>query len=527
MDVNSQPSILVRLVHSVPHINVTLNRVNSTFDPRSVIYKESLGILASIPAAILILSLVGLLLYLLTRCCDQTTNSKLQSQACQKFTLISTTLFCCAAIGLGLYGNDDFHNGMLETLHSARQIDGLVSNFTNKTEKLKHDIRSKVLMYDLEDVFERPTFNQTALKILLDNVILVRENTTRAVSSLETILYLIRTPQHHSLKQILGPSEIFEVIRYPVTLGFLAILIVLCVVLVIGVARNSRCNLIFFAVIGLFGIIICWLLSGIYLASSVALGDFCMQPTTHLCNKFASDYPNDVYYLNCGSLRERFRMRLNESRENIEHASTAFKDVIRISKDLYPRAEISTTTDQIENELKESRYVLHELLQMLDQSSVHQHYDQAVKGLCEGALLGLTLMTVAGLAMAFLLTLLIFVNNHTWIYLRQKRKFSSDKAESIPFLNPVVTASPPAPSQSGSSIVNRTLLHHQQIHSTNGVNNTSRKSTTGTMRGLSNGHQTLGRLPSHFNGNYAAGPNSGKYATLSKQCKTLESNDFY
>lgn len=64
------------------------------------IYLQSLGILASIPAAILIISLVGLLLYLLTRCCDRET-SKVQSQACQKFTLISTTLFCCAAIGLG------------------------------------------------------------------------------------------------------------------------------------------------------------------------------------------------------------------------------------------------------------------------------------------------------------------------------------------------------------------------------------------------------------------------------------------
>lgn len=61
-------------------------------------------------------------------------------------------------------------------------------------------------MHDLEDVFERPTFNQTALKILLDNLILVRENTTRAVSSLETILYLIKTPQQHSLKQILAVS---------------------------------------------------------------------------------------------------------------------------------------------------------------------------------------------------------------------------------------------------------------------------------------------------------------------------------
>lgn len=74
---------------------------------------------------------------------------------------------------------------------------------------MKHNIRSKVLMHDLEDVFERPTFNQTALKILLDNLILVRENTTRAVSSLETILYLIKTPQQHSLKQILAVSYLF------------------------------------------------------------------------------------------------------------------------------------------------------------------------------------------------------------------------------------------------------------------------------------------------------------------------------
>lgn len=43
MNVNidmNQPSILVRLVHSVPHINVSLDRVNSTFDPKSVVYKE-------------------------------------------------------------------------------------------------------------------------------------------------------------------------------------------------------------------------------------------------------------------------------------------------------------------------------------------------------------------------------------------------------------------------------------------------------------------------------------------------------
>lgn len=92
----------------------------------------------------------------------------------------------------------------------------------------------------------------------------------------------------------------------------------------------------------------------------------------------------------------------------------------RMSKDLYPKAEISTTTDQIENELNESRFELNELIIMLDIQSVHRHYDDAVKGLCEGALLGLTLMTVAALATAFLLTLLVCVDSHTWIYLNQR-----------------------------------------------------------------------------------------------------------
>lgn len=77
-------------------------------------------------------------------------------------------------------------------------------------------------------------------------------------------------------------------VRYPATLILLAALIILCIILIIGVARNSRCNLIFFSVVGLLGVIICWLLSGIYLASSVALGDFCMQPSMHMCNIFAN-----------------------------------------------------------------------------------------------------------------------------------------------------------------------------------------------------------------------------------------------
>lgn len=41
-------------------------------------------------------------------------------------------IFNLILLVLGMYGNDDFHNGMLQTCQAARQIESLVHNFTNK-----------------------------------------------------------------------------------------------------------------------------------------------------------------------------------------------------------------------------------------------------------------------------------------------------------------------------------------------------------------------------------------------------------
>lgn len=41
------------------------------------------------------------------------------------------------------------------------------------------------------------------------------------------------------------------------------------------------------------------------------------------------EHLTDVNYLNCGTVRDRFRSYLNESKENIEHARNAFREVLR------------------------------------------------------------------------------------------------------------------------------------------------------------------------------------------------------
>lgn len=64
-------------------------------------------------------------------------------------------------------------------------------------------------MSDMEETFEKPAFNQTGLKILLDNLRVVRENTGEAVGALEKVLYLTRpAEQPDSLKQLLIVSTL-------------------------------------------------------------------------------------------------------------------------------------------------------------------------------------------------------------------------------------------------------------------------------------------------------------------------------
>lgn len=44
-------------------------------------------------------------------------------------------------MGLGLYGNDDLHNGIVQTTNQGRQIDGLIMKIKNQTESIERYLR--------------------------------------------------------------------------------------------------------------------------------------------------------------------------------------------------------------------------------------------------------------------------------------------------------------------------------------------------------------------------------------------------
>lgn len=176
--------LIAKILHTLPHYNITFHRTNNTFRPTNEIYLESLGILGSLPAALLIVSLFGLLLYLMTRCCDRKPRPA-HSITSLKVTLSIVTVLCCGAIGLGLYGNDDLHNGLLEVLTSGRKVDNLVESVRNQSNILKTTLATGIRprITDLADIFDQPANNQTALSLLLLSLNAVQGNLTLAINA--------------------------------------------------------------------------------------------------------------------------------------------------------------------------------------------------------------------------------------------------------------------------------------------------------------------------------------------------------
>ena len=75
-------------------------------------------------------------------------------------------------------------------------------------------------------------------------------------------------------------------------------------------------------------------------------------------------------------------------------------------------------------DLNSSERLLTTLTALVDCRDLHRSYLAATRGLCENGLLGLLLMLVASFTAAILLTIMVWVDSHTWIYIRKRIDYS-------------------------------------------------------------------------------------------------------
>ncbi|XP_054284160.1 protein tweety isoform X2 [Macrosteles quadrilineatus] len=545
---------LAKFFHTLPHLNISLHLVNSTFAPDSEIYLESLGILGSIPAAWLILTLFLLLVYLLTRCCDRKPRPKHSIQIL-KWTLSFFTILCCGAVGVGLYGNDDVHNGMLELLSAARAIDDIIGNVKNQTGAIESTLKLKVtpLLTELGDVFDDPVANQTARAMLLAALTAMTGNTTAALASLQDIMRPLRGV---SLGHAVTTVHVAEAIRWPVTMAVLSVLLVFCVVLLVGVARHSRCALITFSVFGLFAVIISWLLASVYLTASVALGDLCDSPHIFLEHSSPSSLQQDIleYYTSCEPARTNpFSVVVRKGTLAVDAVFYSLSSVARLAKQLYSPTQLHPQLEVLTTEVNLALKLISGLAALLDCRPIHREYMHALHAVCDLGLFGLTFMLAASAGAGFFFTILVWLDSHTWIYIRKKRDYLQVD-EQDPFLPPTAASQAIAARTlrnqgdgrgvglSATSLGARSFGDRGSPYEPGQYATLNRKFRTLDHPSVRLQHQSMGgRRGTHLepgnshtlgnkklrSGDGRLGDGPGQYSTLSKKCKTLESSDFY
>lgn len=90
---------------------------------------------------------------------------------------------------MGLYGNDDLHNGLLDVLQAGRKVDNVVSSVRNQTYILENTLTMKIQqqLTELEDIFDSKTNNQTALSQLQQALAVTKGNVTIAKNAANDI----------------------------------------------------------------------------------------------------------------------------------------------------------------------------------------------------------------------------------------------------------------------------------------------------------------------------------------------------
>uniref|UniRef100_A0A2I3LZQ0 Protein tweety homolog n=1 Tax=Papio anubis TaxID=9555 RepID=A0A2I3LZQ0_PAPAN len=196
-------------LHSVPHLGLRLQPVNSTFNPGDESYQESLLFLGLVAAVCLGLNLIFLVAYLVCACCcqqDDAVQTKQRHSCCITWTAVVAGLVCCAAVGVGFYGNSETNDGVYQLMYSLEDanhtfsgIDALVSG---TTRKMKVDLEQHLAR--LSEIFAaratacRPQFIQ-------------QMHGSCAVVQLSGLLH--REGSHHGADQAIRPDWLHRVLQ--------------------------------------------------------------------------------------------------------------------------------------------------------------------------------------------------------------------------------------------------------------------------------------------------------------------------
>uniref|UniRef100_A0A7N6BCY7 Protein tweety homolog n=1 Tax=Anabas testudineus TaxID=64144 RepID=A0A7N6BCY7_ANATE len=393
----------VTLLHRLPHFNLEFQLVSSDFRPEDSEYQKSILLLGAVALLCLGLDLLFLLFYSFWLCCrrrksDDSSHSHSQQPSadccCTAWCVIIATLVCSAGIAVGFYGNGESSDGASRLAyslrHANRTVSGVEKLVTDSALALNQTVEESLVQ--LETTFQDQT----------DYVSIVQKLQGQLD---ELVKLMVEVPfwsnTDISLEDLASKTETFDFYRWLGYLGLLLFDVLICLLVLFGLIRNSRGTLIGVCLLGVLTLIISWGSLGLELA--VAAVSVTM-----------ATWPNILqYYLKCSSGQiNPFQQRLSGSHKALVEMQDDVAELLRSATRDY--ANTKGSLEQIQSVLNSTEVGLHQLTALVDCRSLHMDYVQALTGLCYDGVEGLIYLVLFSFVTALMFSSIVCSVPHTW-----------------------------------------------------------------------------------------------------------------
>ncbi|XP_039715076.1 protein tweety homolog 2 isoform X1 [Pteropus medius] len=417
-------------LHSVPHLGLRLQQVDSTFNPRDESYRESLLFLGLVAAVCLGLNLVFLTAYLACACCcrqDNAVQTKQRDSCCVTWTAVAAGLVCCAAVGVGFYGNSETSDGVYQLIYSLdnanHTLSGIDTLVSGTTQKMKVDLERHLAR--LSEIFAtRGDYIQT-LKFM-------QQMAGNIIVQLSAVpVWREVTAELTELADQTGHVEYYRWLAY---LLLFILDLVICLLACLGLARRSRCLLASMLCCGLLALLLSWTSLAADTAAAVGTSDFCVAPDTFILNTTESQLSTGVtrYYLYCSqSGSSPFQQALTIFQRSLTTMQIQVAGLLQFAVPLFPTAEKDLLRIQLL--LNSSESSLHQLTAMLDCRGLHKDYLDALAGVCYDGLEGLLFLGLFSLLAALAFSTMMCAGPRAWKHLTTRDRDYDDIDDDDPF----------------------------------------------------------------------------------------------
>ncbi|RNA13425.1 tweety -like protein [Brachionus plicatilis] len=345
------------------------------------------------------------------------------------------------ALGFLVYGSEQFH-------YSFKEVHFHVKNFTNYfvqlgsqanqiKELIKNQMSSTLHDYEQEitDLMRKDSKLESKSRSALSEIGKMQHSLNESLNTLKVLSHFNEDKNLYT--GLMNQIDMIEQTRWAIMIGVVTINMLLISLLILGLIRNSKGSLCFFAFAGVLSLISIWILNSLYLGITVFFADYCTSPDQYILTVANRNNTKTMvqYFTSCssGQIRSQnlnkqnlllhlpFAIEFNKIVAKVRTANTLYKDNFinlygKIKNNFIYNHNFSETAILIEGLIDRIRASIN-----CDQTSLS--YREAVNALCTNSILGLAIVVMSGLVFGFVMPILICVIPQIWRRMHTKELF--------------------------------------------------------------------------------------------------------